>query len=858
MPNDHKTGKNSFSLKNEKDIFYYAKKEKNEIISDLETSIDGISNDEAKKRIALYGRNVLLDHKKTNIFWQFLSHFSSPLILILLLAAIISFLLKEISEAVIIIVMVLLGVLLDFGQEYSADKALKELIAKVSNTTTVIRNGEKREVEISELTYGDILFLSSGDMVPADARVISAEDFFVNQSSITGESYPSEKNEYIVSGKYDSLTDLGNIVFMGSNVVSGSANAVIVRIGTKTEYGKIADKLADAPTESNYENGIKNFGFFLAKIIFFLVTVIFFINAFLKQDLLQSFMFAVAIAVGVTPELLPMIMSVTMTVGSKKMSKKGVIVKRLSSIPNFGSMNILCTDKTGTLTENQISIVKYVNFSGFDDESVLYLAYLNSSFQTSIKNPIDDAVVRHKIFDVEKIKKIDEIPYDFYRKRMSIVVEIDNERKFITKGAPEEIYHCVSQYRDGSILKPFTEDIKKRSFDFYQELSRDGFRVLTVATKTLNDKKTVYDKSEEKEMVFEGFIAFLDPPKKDVREVIKELNELGVSIKIITGDNELVAKKICHDVGIEEARILLGRDMDKLSDDALKIRAEHVNIFARCSPDEKSRIIKALKSNNNTVGYLGDGINDVPSLKSADVSITVDCAVDIAKESADIVLTQKSLLDLKDGIIEGRKTFGNTMKYIMMALSSNFGNMFSAAGASLFLPFLPMLPIQILLNNFIYDFSQVTIPSDQVDKEWILKPKKWDNHFVKKFMYVFGPISSIFDFTTFFLLFYVFKSSPAVFQTGWFMESLATQTLVVHIIRTKRMPFIKSCASLPLILSTFLLVAVGWIIPYTPLGIFFKFAPLPWHIVLILIGIVVFYLMSVEIVKRMFYKRVEF
>ena len=827
MARENKNENNLKAGKNEKNIFYYSGLKKNDLMDEIGSSENGLLFIEAQKRIGIYGRNVMADHKKMNVFVQFLSHFASPLILILLLAAIISFVLKEITEAVIIIVMVLLGVLLDFGQEYSADKALKQLLAKVKSTTTVIRDGEKKEIYVAELTIGDILLLSSGDLVPADARIISAEDFFVNQSSITGESFPSEKNETVPARENDSLTDLCNIVYMGSNVISGSATAVIVRIGRKTEFGKIASKLAEAPAESEYENGIKNFGFFLAKIIFFLVTIIFFINAFLKQDLLQSFMFAVAIAVGVTPELLPMIMSVTMTVGSKKMSKKGVIVKRLSSIPDFGSMNILCTDKTGTLTENQISIVKYINFSGLSDESVLFLAFLNSSFQTSIKNPIDDAVVRHKKFNVDKVKKIDEIPYDFYRKRMSIVVEIDNERKFITKGAPEEIYHCVSQYRAGAELRPFTDDFKKKSFAYYQELSREGFRVLSVATKDVYDKKTVYDKKEEKEMIFEGFIAFLDPPKKDVKEVIKDLNELGVSIKIITGDNELVAKKICFEVGMEDARILLGGDLDKLSDDALKIRVEHINIFARCSPDEKSRIINALKSNNNTVGYLGDGINDVPALKSADVSITVESAVDIAKESADIVLTEKSLLDLKDGIIEGRKTFGNTMKYIMMALSSNFGNMFSAAGASLILPFLPMLPIQILLNNFIYDFSQVTIPSDHVDREWIERPKKWDNRFVKKFMYVFGPISSIFDFATFFLLYYVFKSSAAVFQTGWFMESLATQTLVIHIIRTKRMPFLKSRASWPLILSTFLLVAIGWIIPYTSLGVFFRFAPMP-------------------------------
>jgi Mg2+-importing ATPase len=837
-----------------KNDFDYRTSPMDEVLNELQTSISGLSSLESKKRLEEQGPNVLAEKKEFNIVLEFLSHFKNPLIIILLVAAGLSWIMDKGTDAIIIGCMILFGVILDFAQEYNADKALKKLLESVKTTATVIRDGERQEISISELVVGDIIFLCSGDLIPADARIVKAKDFFVNQSAITGESFPSEKTSAVPPPDRVSLSESSNIIFKGTNVVSGSATAVIIKTGKNTEFGKIASNLARAPVKSDFEKGIDSFGFFLMKVILALVIFIFFVNSFLKHDFFQSFMFAIAIAVGITPELLPMIMAITMTAGSKKMLKKGVIVKVLSSIPNFGSMNILCADKTGTLTENKINLVQYSDYKGVENEDVLLYAYLNSSFQTGIKNPLDDAVIAYKKKDITAFYKVDEIPYDFFRKRMSVIANNGKNNFLISKGAPEEIIKCCASIKISSETVTLDKKTEEEAINTYHKLSMQGFRVLGVAAKQVKQKQ-VYSKDEEINMTFEGFVSFLDPPKKDVKEVLNQLRSIGVETKIITGDNELVTRKICDEVGLEIKGILLGADLDKFTDDALKIKAQNTTIFARCSPDEKNRIITALKSNRNVVGYMGDGINDAPSLKTADVGISVDSAVDIAKESADIVLTKKSLKDLEEGIIEGRKTFANTMKYVMMALSSNFGNMFSAAGAVLFLPFLPMLPIQIILNNFIYDFSQVTIPFDNVDDDEVQKPKKWNMDSVIKFMYVFGPISSIFDFATFFLLFFVIKAPAAVFQTGWFLESLATQIIIIHVIRTKKTPIFKSRASKWLVASSFLCLAFGWILPYTPLGPLFKFEPLPLYIVLMLAGIVLAYLITVEMAKRIFYRK---
>ena len=828
-----------------------------EVLKLVQSSEKGLSHKEVEKRLEELGHNVLSEEKKLNIIFEFLSGFKNPLVLILLAAAIVSFVLGEVVNGAIIAVIVLMSASLNFFQEYRATQAAAKLKERVATQASVIREGVKQEINIENLTIGDLISLSSGDLVPADARIISSKDFFINESSLTGESFPVEKIEKKLESTQASLGELDNIVFFGTNVVSGSATAVIVKMGNQTEFGKIAQELVSAPTETEFTRGIKTFSFFIMKTTIFFVLFIFLFNAFFKHtSILDSFTFAVAIAVGLTPELLPMIMSVTMAKGSVNMAKKGVIVKKLAAIPDFGSMDVLCTDKTGTLTQDHIELVKYTDVFGVHSEKVLLHAYLNSFYQTGIKNPMDDAVISFKKIEDHGYEKIDEIPFDFVRKKMSVVVEKGSKRFLITKGAPEEVFRSATYYlKDGKKVELNTK-VNEKITKQYHAFSNEGYRVLAVAIKEIGGHRDVYSKNDETALELIGFVAFLDPAKKDVGEVLKELEAMGIEVKVITGDNELVTKKICDDVGLPIKGILLGHQIHSLTEDALRVMAEKTTIFARFSPDEKNRIILALQARNHVVGYLGDGINDAPSLKTADVGISVENAVDVAKESADMILTHKSLKDLQAGVLEGRKTFGNTMKYIMMGISSNFGNMLSVLGAVLFIPFLPMLPIQILLNNFMYDLSQITIPNDSVDREFIQKPKRWDMKFIRHFMIVFGSISSVFDFLTFFVLYSIFKSTAPEFQTGWFLESLATQTLVIYVIRTRKIPFLESVPSNYLMLSTVLVVLSGWVLPFTKIGEeFFRFAPLQAQLLTILFGIVICYLFTVELGKRLFYKK---
>jgi len=829
-----------------------------ELYQELKSGPDGISEGEAAKRLAEYGYNTIATKKELNAFFEFLSHFKSPLVLVLLATVAVSGYLGEIKNAAIIGFLVVFSVVLDYIEEHSAGRAAEKLKEKVRTTATVIRKGKTEEIMIGDVCPGDLIFLSSGDMVPADARIIKADDFFVNQSAITGESFPSEKTTGALKNEPAGLSEMSNAVFFGSSVVSGTAKAIVVRTGKNTEFGKIAATLSKNGEKSDFELGVARFGFFIMRIIIFLVLVIFLLNSLINKNVLQSFIFAIAIAVGVTPELLPMIMSITMARGSIRMSKKGVIVKKLSAIPSFGSMNILCTDKTGTLTEDKITIVKYTNVHDVDDENVLLYAYLNSHYQTGVKNPLDKAVIDFRKIDIQKYEKYEEIPFDFYRKMMSVAVKGPEGRTLITKGAPEEVLKRCKFYQDGKAAKELTPDVSAQATRSYNTFSEQGHRVLALAVKPNIEYKVQYSKNDESGLTFLGFISFLDPAKKDIKKVLRDMEEMGVEIKILTGDNELVAKKICDDVGLDIRGIMLGSDLEKLSDEALKVRAKETTLFARFSPDQKNRVISALRSNQNVVGYVGDGINDAPSLKNADVGISVHSGVDVAKESADIVLTHKSLESLIGGIEEGRKAFGNTMKYIMIGLSSNFGNMFSILGAIFFVPFLPMLPVQILLNNLIYDFSQVPIPTDNVDRSWIIKPRRWNMQFIKEFMYVFGPISSLYDIITYALLLFVFRLGEHAFQTGWFLESLATQTLVIHIIRTKHLPFVQSVASKPLLASTFSAVVIGWIIPYTFIGRFFNFEPLPPSILLVIAGLVLAYLLMVQAAKAVFYKKYNY
>jgi Mg2+-importing ATPase len=848
----------------EETIGNYSSMKEEELFSNLNSSKIGLSSAEVQSRLFKNGKNIISESKELSILLEFLSHFKSPLVFILLIAAIVSYVFGDIVNSIIIGVIVLLSVLLDFFLEHHAGEAAKKLKERVQTTVTVIRDSKEIQVLSSEVCVGDVIVLNAGSMIPADARVIFANDFFVNQSVLTGESFPCEKITAPSPSSNCAVSEMKNIVFMGTNVTTGSARAIVVKVGSSTEFGKISGKLSEREEKSDFDKGMANFGYLAMKVILVLTLLIFLFNSLIKHQFLESFTFAIAVAVGLTPELLPMIMSITMARGSLAMAKKGVIVKKQSAIPNFGSMDILCTDKTGTLTEDKIELVKCTDYKGKESELVFEYSYFNSFYQTGIKNPLDQAIldfkVHHSNITLDKCEKLDEIPFDFVRKKMSVVVKKGKKVLLVTKGAPEDIISSCKYYYDGKIKK-LTPQTAKKIIEQYHNLSSDGFRTLGVAVKEIGSKKS-YSKADEVGLTFYGFASFLDPPKADAQNIISELNALGVRVKIITGDNELVTRKICADLKIQIHGVLLGPDALNMTDDVLRQKVEATTIFARFSPDQKNRVITALRRNGHVVGYMGDGINDAESLKNADIGISVNSAVDVAKESADIVLTEKSLDVLRQGIIDGRKTFGNTMKYIKMNLSSNFGNMFSYTGAVLFLPFLPMLPIQILLNNFIYDFAQITIPGDNVDSDMTLKPKKWDLGYLKRYMLIFGPVSSLFDFITFGVLFFVFGfvalSDAAMFQTGWFMESLATQTLVILLIRTNGIPFVESKPSKMLFFSSIACVAVGWTLPYTKLGQYLGFVPLPMNIVLVLVAIVAAYFIVIEVVKKVFKEKIAY
>ena len=828
-----------------------------ELLIRLDTSLNGLSHEEADRRLVTYGHNELARKKKRAAIVELLLHFRSPLIIILLFAGVISGIVGERVHVGIIFSIVFVSVFLDFYQENKAGKAAELLKEKVTTTATVLRDNVKQEIKLSEIVPGDIVYLSAGDIAPADARIVTAKDLFMNQSALTGESFPVEKTPAPVSGKA-SITEWNNYLFMGTSVVSGTATAVVVKTGSSTEYGKIAKRLVEKAPETEFEKGIKSFGFLIMQVTFVLVIFVFIINALYKVDVVTSLLFSVALAVGLTPELLPMIITVNLSRGAIAMSKKGVIVKRLSSIENFGSMNVLCTDKTGTLTENRIKLVLHVDVEGKDNEKVLLYSFLNSHFQTGLKSPLDDAILAHEDVDTSGFEKIDEVPFDFVRRRVSVVVEQRKQRFFIAKGAPEEIFKVCSYYELAGLIHDVTDEARKKIEQKYYDLSSEGFRVLGVSYKKLRQEKAVYSINDENDMVFLGLVAFLDPPKETAKESLKLLSKEGIELKVLTGDNDLVTRKTCEELGFEIRGIVLGSEISEMHDDALAGIVEEANVFARVTPAQKDRIITLLKSNGHVVGFMGDGINDAPSLKTSDVGVSVDNAVDVAKESADIILLKNDLTVLAEGVLEGRRTFGNTMKYVMMGVSSNFGNMFSVAGASLFLTFLPMLPVQILLNNLLYDVSQSTITTDTVDDEYVEKPKRWDIAFIRRFMLALGPVSSVFDFLTFFIMLLVFGATaedPRLFQTAWFLESLCTQTLVIFVIRTRRSPFYKSKPGKFLVLSCLSIVGFALIMPFTPIGPLFGFVQPPTAFFIILAMLIGAYLVLAQIVKNWFYKR---
>jgi Mg2+-importing ATPase len=841
------------------------------LLSRLGSSLGGLSSEDVEKRLEIFGRNELARRKKRAGIVEFLMHFRSPLVIILILAALISGVLQEIPNMIIILSIVFISVVLDYYQESKASKAAELLKEKVTTTATVLRDGTRREVKLSEIVPGDVIYLSAGDIAPADARVINAKDLFINQSALTGESFPVEKTSVPVTGQAAEVTYWHNYLFMGTSVVSGTATAVVVKTGGSTEYGKIAKRLVGAVPETEFERGIKGFGFLIMQVTMLLVLFVFFVNALLGRGVLDSLLFSVALAVGLTPELLPMIITVNLSKGAIAMSKKGVIVKRLSAIENFGSMNVLCTDKTGTLTENRITLVLHIDAEGNESDKILLYSFLNSYYQTGLKSPLDEAILSHEELNISGFKKIDEVPFDFVRRRVSVVVERKRQRFFIAKGAPEEILKVCSYTELAGMPSDLTESLRKRIGQKYFDLSSDGFRVLGVAYKKLRKEKAVYSVNDETDMIFLGFVAFLDPPKETAKQSLQLLSKAGIELKILTGDNEMVTRKTCEQLGFEIKGVALGSEISQMSDEGLARIAEEANVFARVTPAQKDRIINLLKANGHVVGFMGDGINDAPSLRTSDVSVSVDNAVDVAKESADIILLKNDLTVLGEGVLEGRKTFGNTMKYIMMGISSNFGNMFSVAGASLILPllgfdFLPMLPIQILLNNLLYDLSQSTITADNVDLEYVEKPKRWDIGFIKNFMISLGPVSSIFDFLTFFIMLFVFLPmvSPFapigqkehLFQTAWFIESLVTQTIVIFAIRTRHSPFWKSKPGKLLTISSISIIAFALILPYTFLGDrYFSLVQPPLGFFAVLAGLVAVYLLLAEVVKNWFYAR---
>lgn len=840
-----------FSLKSIDSLFDY-----------FGTSKNGLIESEAEDRISVFGFNEPAKKKKRTLFFQLFSKFLNPLVIVLILIGTFSLLLgEEIIGVIFVFSMVLMSVLLSFFQEYRSGKEAERLRDMVRVTATVIRDGEKKEIKIKDIVPGDIVYLSAGDIIPADLRIFSCKDLFINQSSLTGESLPVEKfteshtpYDHIDTSISNENLNYKNIAYMGSSVVSGSALALVIKTGINTKFGEISKKLLIAKADTAFEKGIKKFTILMIKVMMMLVLVIFLINAVLKGELVEGFLFALAVAVGLTPEMLPMLVAMNLSKGAIRMSKLKVIVKRLNSIQNFGAMDILCTDKTGTLTLDEIILEKHCDIVRKENDDVLKYAYINSFYQTGLKNLLDLAILKHEEVSVKEFEKVDEIPFDFSRRIMSVVVKMDGKKRLVAKGAPEEIFNRCDRFElDKEIFEIenlFLPDLK----DEVDRLSNEGFRVLAIAYKDVEDKE-VYSKKDEFDLVLLGYVAFLDPPKPSTKEALYALKSNGVDIKILTGDNELVTKKICEEVGLVIKGLITGVDLDKLDDKKLLNEINDITVFARLSPLQKERVIHALQIKKHVVGYLGDGINDAPALKAADVGISVNNAMDIAKESADIILLEKNLMVLEDGVVEGRKTFGNIVKYIKMGASSNFGNMFSMTGASIILPFLPMTPIQILLNNFLYDVSQTAIPTDQVDKDFIQRPTPWNVTYIRKFMSVIGPISSIFDFITFAVLYFFMHASEQLFHTGWFLESLISQTLVIHIIRTNQRPFIESRPSKFLMIMSLIIISVGIFLPFSPIADAIEFVKPPIYYFALLAVIVGTYLILVQIVKKWFIKK---
>jgi Mg2+-importing ATPase len=826
-----------------------------EMLQKLESKKEGLTDDEAQNRLALYGSNLLKPKKRSDWFTLLISQFKSPIILILFFATGLSFFLHDRVDAFIILSIVLVSGLLGFWQERGASNAVEKLLSIVQIKASVMRDGIAKEIPIEQIVPGDIVFLDAGDIVPGDGLVKESKDLFVDEAMLTGETFPVEKMAAVLPAE-TLLGQRTNVIWMGTHVVSGSATALIVYTGKETEFGKVSERLKLRPQETEFEHGIRRFGYFLMEVTLVLVVGIFAINVYLARPVLDSFLFSLALAVGLTPQLLPAINSINLSHGAKRMAQKKVIVKRLASIENFGSMNVICSDKTGTLTEGIVQLQSALDTYGNVSEKVLFQAYINAFYETGFTNPIDEAIRNHKQFDLTGYQKQDEIPYDFIRKRLSILVSHDDAHLMVTKGALQNILEVCSslETKDGKVVDIVTS--LNRIQKHFEEFSSKGFRTLGVAYKNM-DSVSHIDKDHESDMIFSGFLILFDPPKPNILETITELKSLGVTLKIITGDNHLVAANVSQQMGLKNTKILTGSELKHLSDSAFLRKVVNVDVFAEIEPNQKEHLILALKKAGNVVGYMGDGINDASALHAADVGISVEGAVDVAKDAADIVLLEKGLDILVQGVREGRTTFANTLKYVFMATSANFGNMFSMAGVSLFLPFLPLLPKQILLTNLLTDFPEMTISTDNVDKEMIDYPRRWDIKAIRKFMITFGIVSSVFDFLTFGMLLLVLHATQVQFRTGWFMESVISASIIVLVIRSRK-PFFRSQPGKYLLIATLAIFAVTLILPFTPLAGIFGFSPLPIPF-LLLIGLTILcYIFTAEIVKKIFYKRVKF
>lgn len=858
-------------------LIRYSKEDTDSIFKILDTGENGISTNEAINRLEEYGLNQVAHEKPTPWYIQLINAFINPFVIILLALAIISYITdvaiapageKSWEAVIVIIIMVTISALLHFFQEYRSGKAAQKLKALVQSTAAIARKDTGvEEIPMKYIVPGDIIHLATGDMIPADLKIIKAKDLFISQSALTGESQPVEKFSDIKTELNPKMnpSDIDNICLLGTDVISGSAVGIVITTGNDTYFGSIAKSIVDKKIETSFEKGVSSVSRLLIRFMLVMVPIVFVINGITKGDWLQALLFGVSIAVGLTPEMLPVIVTTNLAKGAIAMSKRKTVVKKLDAIQNFGAMDILCTDKTGTLTLDKIILERHLDVHGNENNRVLRHAYLNSFYQTGFRNLMDKAILEHgneRGFEILKHKytKVDEIPFDFARRRMSVVLESEgNKRQLVTKGAVEEILSICSLVEYNGKVIELTDEIKEEVINRVAGLNEDGMRVIGLAQKNDVPDENVFGIKDESNMVLMGYIAFLDPPKESAAGAIKALNDHGVTVKVLTGDSEIVTKRVCREVGLPIDNILLGTDIEGLTDEQLSSMIYNTTIFAKMSPIQKARIIKIIKDKGHTVGFLGDGINDAPALREADVGISVDTAVDIAKESADIILLEKDLMVLEEGVIHGRKIFGNILKYINMTVSSNFGNVFSVLIASAFLPFLPMLPIHLLIQNLLYDVSQISIPWDTMDEDYIKEPRQWDPGNITKFTVYIGPISSIFDIVTYLVMWYVFRANtPALqslFHSGWFIEGLLSQTLIVHMIRTRKVPFIQSRATAPVLLLTGAVMIIGIIIPFSEFGAAVGLQPLPLSYFPWLIGILLAYSLSIQVAKNMYIKK---